>query len=110
MDREEFEKLFIDTDMGVFAPQYDTEYFNKTGLYKVTKDAKTCYIEEKKRREAEDNNKEKIQATEEQQLLSTVLLENAEIKEQLKEQQELSANLALQTAELKGGNANVQVG
>lgn len=45
--------------------------------------------------------------TEEQQLLSSVLLENAEIKEQLKEQQELSAILALQIAELKGGNANV---
>lgn len=45
--------------------------------------------------------------TEEQQLLSTVLLENAEIKEQLKEQQELSSNLMLQIAELKGGNADV---
>ena len=45
--------------------------------------------------------------TEQERLLSTVLLENAEIKEQLKEQQELSSNLMLQIAQLKGGNANV---
>ena len=55
----------------------------------------------------ENKTEENIQVTEEQQLLSTVLLENAEIKEQLKEQQELSSNLMLQIAQLKGGNANV---
>lgn len=55
----------------------------------------------------ENKTEENIQVTEEQQLLSTVLLENAEIKEQLKEQQEINATLALQIAELKGGNTNV---
>ena len=54
-----------------------------------------------------DGEEYDVETTEEQQLLSSVLLENAEIKEQLKEQQELSATLALQIAELKGGNANV---
>ena len=57
--------------------------------------------------EIQATKEENIQVTEEQQLLSTVLLENAEIKEQLKQQQELSATLALQIAELKGGNINV---
>ena len=58
----------------------------------------------------EDGQEYDTEVTDEQQLLSIVLLENADIKEQLKEQQELSANLALQIAELKGGNLNVQVG
>lgn len=55
----------------------------------------------------ENSVTEKAQATEEQQLLSTVLLENAEIKKQLAEQQKLSATLILQIAELKGGNTDV---
>ena len=55
----------------------------------------------------EPATKVKEEVTEEQQLLSSVLLENAEFKEKLKEQQELCATLALQIAELKGGNANV---
>ena len=54
-----------------------------------------------------DGEEYDVETTEEQQLLSTVLLENAAIKEQLKEQQELSATLALQIAQIKGGNANV---
>lgn len=54
-----------------------------------------------------DGQEYDTEITEEQQLLSTVLLENAEIKEQLKEQQELSATLTLQIAQIKGGNANV---
>lgn len=45
--------------------------------------------------------------TEEQKLLSNILLENANIKEQLKDQQELSSNLMLQIAELREEKANV---
>lgn len=48
-----------------------------------------------------------IEITEEQQLLSTVLLENANIKEQLKQQQELCATLTLQVTELREGKVNV---
>ena len=54
----------------------------------------------------EDGQEYDTEVTDEQ-LISSVLLENSEIKKQLKEQQELSATLALQIAELKGGNANV---
>lgn len=63
--------------------------------------------EEIKAWQEKNKKEENLQITEEQQLLSAVLLENVEIKEQLKQQQELSATLALQIAELKGGNANV---
>lgn len=48
-----------------------------------------------------------IELTDEQQLLSTVLLENAEIKAELKDQQELYSKLVLEIAEIKGGNASV---
>ena len=57
--------------------------------------------------ELKDGQEYDTEITEEQQLLSSVILENAEIKEQLKEQQELIATILLQNAELKGGNADV---
>lgn len=63
--------------------------------------------EEIKAWQEENKIVENTQPTEEQQLLSTVILENAEIKEQLKEQQELIATILLQNAQLKGDNANV---
>lgn len=63
--------------------------------------------EEVKAWQEKNKKEEDLQITEEQQLLSTVLLENAEIKEQLKEQQELIAIIMLQNAQLKGGNTNV---
>lgn len=57
----------------------------------------------------EDDNKNGIknEPSEHEVLLSNILLENAEIKQQLADQQELSATLALQIAEIKGGSANV---
>ena len=58
-------------------------------------------------KEYKEETEENPQVTEEQQLLSSVILENAEIKEQLKEQQELIATILLQNAELKGGNIDV---
>lgn len=63
--------------------------------------------EEIKAWQEENKIEENTQPTEEQQLLSAVLLENSEIKEQLKEQQELIATILLQNAQLKGENANV---
>lgn len=50
---------------------------------------------------------ENTQVTEEQQLLSSLLLENANIKEQIKQQQELCSTLTLQIAELREEKANV---
>lgn len=71
--------------------------------YTIIKSAEEVYKEW-----LENKDKTIVQeATEEQKLLSTVLLENAEIKEQLKEQQKLSSNLMLQIAQLKGENGNV---
>lgn len=58
MNREEYEKLFIETDLGIFTPEYDGEYFNETGLYKVIKDAQTCYYEEISRRKALEDTTE----------------------------------------------------
>lgn len=58
-------------------------------------------------RALEEKNKNHVTVTDEQQLLSTVLLENANIKEQLKQQQELYATLTLQVAELREEKANV---
>lgn len=37
-------------------------------------------------------------------LLSTILLENAKLKQQIAEQQELSATILLELAKIKGGN------
>lgn len=55
----------------------------------------------------EEGQEYDTEITEEKQLLSTVLLENANIKEQLKQQQELCATLTLQVAELREEKANV---
>ena len=84
-----------DVDFNVLCGNYKYEN-NK--LVELTEEEKESLFPKKE---------EVIEATEEQKLLSTVLLENADIKEQLKEQQELSSNLMLQIAQLKGGNTNV---
>lgn len=73
----------------------------------VNVETKDEYIEKIKNIAENLDNSAKIKSSEQEKLLSLVLLENAEIKRQLKEQQELSASLGLQIAELKGGNKNV---
>lgn len=45
--------------------------------------------------------------SEQEELISNILLENATLKQQMAEQQELSSELLLQIGELKGGNENV---
>lgn len=85
----------------------DVDFNVLCGNYKYENNELIKLTEEEKKNLFPSQKETQVTITEEQQLLSTVLLENAEIKEQLKEQQELSAALALQIAEIKGGNANV---
>ena len=93
------------TDIPLIDAEHETLFDITRKVYDILKEGAT--EEEIQAWQEENKTKENIQVTEEHQLLSTVLLENAEIKEKLKEQQELSATLALQIAQLKGGNANV---
>ncbi|NFL87346.1 hypothetical protein FDB24_10460 [Clostridium botulinum] len=63
--------------------------------------------EEIKEYEEEKNKSVEKEPTENEVLMSNIILENAQLKTGLQEQQELTANLLLKIAELKGGNENV---
>lgn len=84
----------------------DVDLKELCGNYKYENDELIKLTEEEKE-SLFPKKEEPTETTDEEKLLSSVLLENAEIREQLKEQQELSSNLILQIAQLKGGNANV---
>lgn len=51
--------------------------------------------------------KQEIQTSENEMLISNLLLDNAELKNKATELEELTSTLMLQIAELKGGNTNV---
>lgn len=58
-------------------------------------------------KEWEEANKVVQEPSENEVLMSNIMLENATLKQQMEEQQELTSTLMLQIAELKGGNTNV---
>lgn len=58
-------------------------------------------------KECNEINKITQEPTENEILMSNIMLENATLKQQMEEQQELTSTLMLQIAELKGGNTNV---
>lgn len=58
-------------------------------------------------KEYEEANKIVQEPSENEMLMSNIILENATLKQRMEEQQELTSTLMLQIAELKGGNTNV---
>ncbi|NFG60528.1 hypothetical protein [Clostridium sp. CMCC3677] len=106
--------LFIDNKPQYFEVIEDIQIVNRyTGDYVKPKwdFEKEEWIEgatEEEIKEWEESNKPKPkEPSEDEILISNVLLENATLKQKTNDLEEMTANLMLKIAELKGGNANV---
>ncbi len=111
MTIEEVDKLNIKNEDGEFTPKTIEKIVEEeidgetvqTFDYEIVQSAEDYYKEWLNNK----NNQPKKEPTENEVLISNIILENAQLKTGLQEQQELTANLLLQIDELKGGNANV---
>lgn len=106
MTEEQIQKLI---DIGISESDIPNCYITEKGIiFTPLKDIEGSLLKTGEELYNEDFlNPPSIAPSEEEILVSNIMLENATLKQQMTEQQELTANLLLQIAELKGGNTNV---